>query len=277
MPKDYRERRIDEKPPRWLTRHAKRDTTEVAVPGDVTPDPFPEPEPELIFVISTFSGGGAAGTVTTHDLDGPLVAGDIYLVAYAYSNLGSPGSISIAPRDVSYIGPSASTNYCGVRTWKIRNDQAGATSITVTVNTNPQVYYGWHLRGVSTSSALPAIVSTYDVGLVTYTAPSFPDPDPCLNSVGRTDVYGPATIVAPAAGSFGVYAASTKKGLCTSGAVMPILTGGASVWSGLLDGEVGFNFGTVSGGSGTMIVDADISEHGVRAGLTMFAVAPVEV
>jgi hypothetical protein len=270
MPKDYRERRIDEKPPRWLTRHAKQDTTEVAVPGDVTPDPFPEPVESSIEVITTFSGGGEVGAVATFYPPEPLASGDLYLIAYAYSNGTTGGGVTIAPRLTSWSSSSSGSNRGGVTTAKVSFAQAGATSFTVTVANGPTAYYGWILRGVQTGFSTPLLISAHDEALVSYAGSGL---TPCESVITRTDWNGAAVLAAPAADSFGVYAATGRKGPCDDAIPMPTLTGsGSSVATGTLDGVVGYDFGTVSGGSGTTAVDATVGFHGTWAGLTMFAV-----
>jgi hypothetical protein len=268
MPKDYRERRIDTELPRFHTRHAKRTTSEVAVPGDVTPDPFPEPVESSIEVIYTFSGGGDVGNATVFEPPVPLASGDLYLVAYAFS--GSSGGVTITPRLTSWSASSSGTDRGGVTTAKVAYAQAGATSFTVTVANGPTAYYGWLLRGVQTGFSTPLLVSAHDEALISYTGTGL---TPCESVITRTDWYGAAVLVAPTSDSFGVYAATGRIGPCDDTIPMPVLTGsGSSVTSGSVGGVVGYNFGTVSGGSGTTEVDATVGFHGTWAGLTMFAV-----
>jgi hypothetical protein len=263
MPKSFTRRRIDGKPPRLVRRAAGG--------GATTEEPTTSTD---ITVIATFSGGGPVGTVAT--FDGALMAGDVFLVAFAYESESEGGGVSINPHAVWWAGASIGTNRGGVSAFKVAYNQGGVSTFTVTVAGGESAYYGWVLRGVQNGLSTPNLISTYDLGLVSYVAPSVPDPDPCVNPVGRTDFYGPAVLVSPGAGSFGVYAATTIKGPCDVDPPLPTPSGdGVSVMAGTIAAVTGYDFGTISGGAGTMEIDASAGTHGTVAGLTVFAVAPL--
>jgi hypothetical protein len=263
MPKAFTRRRIDGKPPRIQRSNAGGG-------GGVGVE-----EPIVgITEIATFSGGGPPGTVAT--FDGVLMAGDLFLVAFAYESESEGGGVSIDPHAVWWAGASVGTNRGGVSAFKVAYNQGGVSTFTVTVVGGESAYHGWVLRGTQNGLSTPYLISAYDLGLVSYVAPSVPDPDPCVNPVGRTDFYGPAVLVAPAAGSFGVYAATTIKGPCDVDPPLPLPSGdGVSVMAGTIGAVTGYDFGTISGGNGTMEIDASAGTHGTVAGLTVFAVAPL--
>lgn len=256
MPKEMKRRRIDGKPPRMVRRRSGGG-------GSVIVD---EPT-EDITVVTTFSGGGPPGTVAT--FEGILRSGDLFIVAHA-SETGA-GTVTISPSAGWWAWSTSAVNRGSVTTFKVAYDQDGAAEFTVTTANEETAFYGWVLRGVQTGFTTPLLVSAHDEALVSYTGSG---PTPCESEITRTDWYGQAVVVPPAAGSFAVYSATGRKGPCEDVAAVVAL-GGSPVTTGFIGGVTSYEFGTLSGGGGTMTADVTSGNHGIWAGVTIFSVAPL--
>lgn len=229
-----------------------------------------------ITLIDTFSGGGDAGSATTFDTVAPLLGGDILLTAYAWE-YGTPGSISCSPNVSTFTFPSLGAVACACTLFKIPYESTGITSFTITVGGGACSYYGWILRGAATAFSTPEIVAAYDDSLISYTGAALPNPDPCDNELSSTVWDASADVVAPASGSFMIYGASARAGVCTGDTPGIVLTGSASQTKAGTVGTSAYDFGTIGDGfssSASLTADVDAAEHGVSVGAFVYAIAP---
>jgi hypothetical protein len=266
MPKPITRRRIDGRPQRAIRRFQAGSGTSGG--GTTTPTPTAE-----ISVVQTFSGGGDPGQIDTFPVTGGLQNGDIYLVAYAFDG---NGSLSFSPYDVfggsNSFGVSSTGYLVGVAAWEVGASGHGATSFTVTTNTEASAFHGWLLRGARTS--LDTADTIGDIAYFDVTRPGgCGSPlDPVI-----THWEPMPAIVAPAeVGAFGIYACGGRANFCSG--TLPILTvtGGTSVvHDSHLVAPLVYEFGTVIA---PWEIDADISdgEHGNLCSAAIIVVYPAE-
>jgi hypothetical protein len=260
MPKTFTRRRIDGKPPRPVRRAAGG--------GTVTQEPTVG-----ISVVRTFSGGGDPGQIDTFTVPGGLLAGDIYLVAFAFDG---NGYLDFAPYD--FLGGSNAYGvfslgyYVGVVAFEVGAEGAGATSFDVTTVEEASAYYGWLLRGARTS------LDTADtVGDSAYFA--ITRPGGCGSPLDPTTTYWepmPAIVTPAESGAFGIYACGVRADVCTGipGTLVPV--GGVSVANDPhLTAPLRYDFGTLDT-SWEVTATTDGNEDGVLCSAAVIVVYPAE-
>lgn len=259
MPKAITRRRIDGRPIRMFAARGGSGS------GSAVQTPTQD-----ITVVDDTPGSGDDGDTNTHTITGLLHDGDVYVVAFA-RGVGSTAYLEISPSNFLLDGPLIGDVGC----FRVGPGQGGGDTFTVTIHDGALAYHVWILRGVATAFSTPEINYNYATETVLYAAVSIVDP--CEQDVTRTD-SGTAVVSAPAPGSRAFYSARVEGSICTPVTPAVTIDGGSSAASGAVDTTTTYNFGTVSGGSGAVAVDAEgVGAHGVKAYLSVISIAPMDV
>ncbi len=230
-----------------------------------------------ITVVDTFTGSGDPGDSLTFTPSSPLQAGDIYLAAWAITDEDGAnnlvGNLTITPsvgvsamHDISYYGI-----HIHLRAYNVSVYYAGATSVTVTINGRPGLFYIWLLRGGVMATIEGA---TADAG---YTQSPWPYPfcDGRATLVPFGNNPFPLEMTAAEAGAFGVYIAGNHLGLCggSIGGAPLTVTGGTPEIQSIVTGESRMELGLL--GADGFVSDVALSASGAALayGAYTFAVA----